>query len=90
MFNWNKEKDKLLKAQRGIGFEEIVEAIDTEILDAYDHPNQKNITLRLKMMDLNRVKAKSKELGIPYQTIIGALITSICGRKGEIGTIGII
>ena len=40
MFNWNKEKDKLLKKQRGIGFEEIVEAIDTEILDVYDHPNQ--------------------------------------------------
>ncbi len=40
MFNWNKEKDKLLKKQRGIGFEEIIEGIDTEILDVYDHPNQ--------------------------------------------------
>ncbi len=34
----------------------------------------KNITLRLNMMDLKGVKAKSKELGIPYQTIIGALV----------------
>ena len=40
MFNWNKDKDKLLRKQRGIGFEEIVEAIDTEVLDVYDHPNQ--------------------------------------------------
>lgn len=40
MFNWNKEKDKLLKEQRGIGFEEIVEAIDTDVLDVYDHPDQ--------------------------------------------------
>ncbi len=34
----------------------------------------KNVTLRLNMMDLKGVKAKSKELGIPYQTIIGALV----------------
>ncbi len=40
MFNWNKEKDKLLREQRGIGFEEIIEAIDTEVLDVYDHPNK--------------------------------------------------
>ncbi len=41
LFKWNKEKDKLLKEQRGIGFEDIVEAIDKELLDVYDHPNQK-------------------------------------------------
>lgn len=34
----------------------------------------KNITLRLNMMDLKSIKSKSKEVGIPYQTIIGALI----------------
>ncbi|MEA3456780.1 MAG: hypothetical protein U9R26_09745 [Campylobacterota bacterium] len=34
----------------------------------------KNITLRLNMMDLKAIKSKSKEVGIPYQTIIGALV----------------
>lgn len=40
MFNWDKEKNKILKKQRGIGFEDIVEAINDDILDVYDHPNQ--------------------------------------------------
>jgi predicted DNA binding CopG/RHH family protein len=34
----------------------------------------KNITLRLNMMDLKAIKSKSKEVGIPYQTLIGALV----------------
>ena len=34
----------------------------------------KNITLRINMMDLKAIKSKSKEVGIPYQTIIGALV----------------
>ena len=34
----------------------------------------KNITLRLNMMDLKAIKSRSKEVGIPYQTIIGALV----------------
>jgi len=34
----------------------------------------KNITLRLSLKDLKGIKEKSKELGIPYQTIISALI----------------
>ena len=41
MFDWNKEKDVLLKKERGIGFEEIVDAIDNALLDVLDHPNQK-------------------------------------------------
>ena len=34
----------------------------------------KNITLRLSLKDLKGIKEKSKELGIPYQTIISTLI----------------
>jgi len=41
LFNWDKEKNKTLKKERGIGFEDIVEAIDNDLLDVYDHPNQK-------------------------------------------------
>jgi uncharacterized DUF497 family protein len=40
MFSWDKDKNKLLKKQRGISFEDIVEAIYTDVLDVYDHPNQ--------------------------------------------------
>lgn len=41
-FDWNEEKNKLLKKERGISFEEIkVAAEEGGILDNYDHPNQK-------------------------------------------------
>ncbi|AHF01173.1 toxin [Thiomicrospira aerophila AL3] len=41
MFEWNEEKNKLLKKERGIGFEDIVMAIDDGgILDVLDHPDQ--------------------------------------------------
>ncbi len=41
MFSWDKEKNELLKESRGIGFEEIVEAIaNQKLLDVYDHPNE--------------------------------------------------
>lgn len=30
----------LIQKQRGIGFEDIVAAIDTGLLDVYDHPDQ--------------------------------------------------
>jgi len=43
MINYNKDKNKMLKASRGIGFEEIISAInDGKVLDLYDHPNQKD------------------------------------------------
>lgn len=34
----------------------------------------KNITLRLNMADLHGIKMKASETGIPYQTLINALI----------------
>ncbi len=41
-FDWNQEKNELLKQTRGISFEEIETAIKTSgLLDAYPHPNQK-------------------------------------------------
>lgn len=41
-FDWNKEKNELLKQTRGISFEEIEIAIRTGgLLDAHPHPNQK-------------------------------------------------
>lgn len=40
-FNWDPEKNVLLKRTRGISFEEIVVAIeDVDVLDVLSHPNQ--------------------------------------------------
>jgi uncharacterized DUF497 family protein len=39
--NWNTEKSNLLKAERGICFEDVVFYIEKgEIVDDYTHPNQ--------------------------------------------------
>ena len=40
---WNEEKNKKLKSERGIGFEEIEIAIEEKknILDVVEHPNKK-------------------------------------------------
>ncbi len=40
-FNWNEEKNELLKSERGISFERIVVAIEEgHLLDVLEHPNQ--------------------------------------------------
>ena len=40
-YDWNDEKNLLLKVERGIGFEEIVLRIDGGfLLDILDHPNR--------------------------------------------------
>jgi hypothetical protein len=43
MISYGQEKNELLKKTRGIGFEEIIIAIEAgNILDMYDHPDQSN------------------------------------------------
>ncbi|MDP3301746.1 MAG: toxin [Sulfuricurvum sp.] len=43
MITYGKEKNDLLKQNRGIGFEEIISAMDSgKVLDVYDHPDQAN------------------------------------------------
>jgi hypothetical protein len=43
MISYGPEKNELLKKTRGIGFEEIIIAIEAgNILDVYDHPDQSN------------------------------------------------
>ena len=40
-FNWNNEKNKLLKAERNVCFEDIVALIyEEKVLDIIKHPNQ--------------------------------------------------
>ncbi|MDP3661542.1 MAG: BrnT family toxin [bacterium] len=41
-FDWDLEKNDLLKQERGVGFEEILIAIEEgDILDIVQHPNEK-------------------------------------------------
>lgn len=41
VFDWHEEKNAVLKAERGIGFERIVLAIeDGRLVDVLEHPNQ--------------------------------------------------
>jgi uncharacterized DUF497 family protein len=40
-FAWNSEKSELLKAERGISFEEVILNIQLgNEIDVFDHPNQ--------------------------------------------------
>lgn len=40
-FEWNEEKNKLLRKKRNISFEEIVDAVKKgKLLDRYAHPNK--------------------------------------------------
>ena len=46
-FNWCEEKNKLLKHERGVCFEDVVIAInDDRILDVIDHPNSDQYPLQ--------------------------------------------
>jgi len=54
-FRWNEDKNKKLKQERGISFEEVVEAIKSDyLLDVIEHfnkekyPNQLIFIIRLK------------------------------------------
>lgn len=41
----------------------------------------KNVTIRLSLADVNAVKRRSQEVGIPYQTIISSLIHQYASGK---------
>jgi len=39
--NWSAEKNEMLKAERGVSFEEVVFHMQAgDVLDTFDHPNQ--------------------------------------------------
>ena len=41
-YQWDHEKNNLLKAERGVSFEQVVMHIErADVLDVYEHPNQK-------------------------------------------------
>lgn len=55
-FEWSEEKNERLKAERGIGFEEIgVAMAEGKLLDVLPHPNQKKYpNQRMYVIEINR------------------------------------
>lgn len=45
----------------------------------------KNINIRVSEADIAKLKAKSIEVGIPYQTIVGALVRNYANGKISLG-----
>ena len=59
-YEWSDEKDRWLRKERGVGFEDILEAINAgKLLDVSEHPNKKKLRLYDRfsrdMTDLFRV-----------------------------------
>ena len=63
-------------------FTSLSEAEEKEIESIINAANKtKNINIRISMYDMEKVKQKSKEEGIPYQTLISSIIHKyITGR----------
>jgi len=55
-FEWSEEKNEQLKAERGIGFEEIeIAIIEGKLLDVLPHPNKKRYpNQRIYVVEINR------------------------------------
>jgi len=46
--------------------------------------NSKPITLRIKQLDLIKIKAKAKRKNIPYQTLLGVLLHDFADGEKEL------
>lgn len=52
-YDWNDEKNELLKSERGVCFEDVVDALESQVVfDTYLHPNQKRYP-KQKMLIVN-------------------------------------
>ena len=62
-YNWNREKNEILKAERGISFEEIVFHIGNgDELDVYPHPNYSRYPNQM----ISAVRVKDYVYLVPY------------------------
>lgn len=51
VFDWNEDKNRQLKAERGLGFEKVILAIEEgRILDVLEHPNKDRYENRLLLV----------------------------------------
>jgi uncharacterized DUF497 family protein len=74
--DWDSSKNKLLKSERGVGFEDVVvRLVNGNVLDTLDHPNQEKYpNQRIHVLDINGyvflVPFVENEQGIFLKTII--------------------
>lgn len=62
-FDWNEDKNKVLKKERGISFEDIKIVVETGgVLDVFNHPNQKRYPGQKIMV----VKIENYAYLVPY------------------------
>jgi len=48
-YKWNHEKNEKLKAERSVGFEQIILHIERgDLLDVIEHPNQQMLIVKIK------------------------------------------
>ncbi|MBW1768661.1 MAG: toxin [Deltaproteobacteria bacterium] len=48
-YKWNHEKNERLKAERGIGFEQVILHIERgNVIDVIEHPNQQMLVVKIK------------------------------------------
>lgn len=79
-YDWNVEKNKILKESKGISFEEILNAIDNgEIIDIFSHPNQK----RYPNQEIHAINIDDYIFLVPFVTRDEAIFlkTRIPSRK---------
>jgi len=86
---FDKEELEILEALEGNNLHKSID-VDEEIMLARSAAKEylsksKNVTLRINMMDLIGIKEKSKDLGIPYQTIINSLVHNYVTGKVKLG-----
>ena len=60
--SWNEEKNRILKVERGISFEEVVAAIENgRVLDDVEHPDAGRSHQRILVVDIDGYAC-----GVPY------------------------
>ena len=59
---WNEEKNQILKAERGVSFEEVAAAIENgRVLDDVKHPDSNRLHQRVLVVDIDGYAC-----GVPY------------------------
>jgi len=87
IYNWNREKNEILKIERGISFEEIVFHIGKgDELDVYPHPNYSRYPNQM----ISAVEIKDYVYLVPYVESDGEIFlkTIIPSRKATKKYIG--
>jgi predicted DNA binding CopG/RHH family protein len=85
MANYTKEEEELLQDIENGDYKSI-DNVQEELLSVKNAAKNttaktKNINIRVTQADIMRLKSKSIEVGIPYQTIVNALIHNYATGK---------